>query len=235
VSATADGLRSTDAYLRLRDEILHGELLPGERLRAGDLQERFSLGLTPIREALTRLAAEGLVTVEDHRGARVAEISAEGLADLMATRRAIERLCLVQSIARGDAAWEAEIVAALHLLSATALPRSPRDLAAVAVWEAQHRRFHYALVAACGSDWLLRFWTSLEDHGGRYRKARLLHYREEAAREDAQTVPQHEIQRNHARIARAVLARRTERAIELMDEHLRQSERAVMRLLQDGA
>ncbi len=101
-------------------EALNGDLMPGDRLTAADLQDRFSLGLTPIREALTRLSAEGLVDAETHRGARVTDVSPDALADLMATRRAVERLCLIASIEKGDAAWEADIVAAMHLLSRAA-------------------------------------------------------------------------------------------------------------------
>src|ERR1700712_6012183 len=95
------------AYRCLRSEILHGALMPGERLRAADLHARFDLGLTPIREALMRLSTEGLVPLESHRGARVADVTFAELTDLMATRRDIERLCLVRAIAHGDAAWEA--------------------------------------------------------------------------------------------------------------------------------
>ncbi|TPQ52786.1 GntR family transcriptional regulator, partial [Prosthecomicrobium hirschii] len=105
------------AYRRLRGEILHGDLMPGERLRAADLQDRYSLGLTPIREALMRLASESLVEGETNRGARVTDASLDELADIMATRRAIERLCLTAAMARGGADWEAEIVASMHLLS----------------------------------------------------------------------------------------------------------------------
>jgi DNA-binding GntR family transcriptional regulator len=227
-AAGTDPLRGTGAYARLRDEILHGALMPGDRLRAGDLQDRWGLGLTPIREALTRLTAEGLVTAEDHRGARVADISEADLKDLMATRRAIERLCLAQSIANGDAAWEAEIVAALHLLTRTPLPDGDADLSAMAAWEHQHRRFHYALVAACGSAWLLRIWNTLTDHAELYRKVRLMHYRDEAT---VSAVPQYDMNRNHARIAKAVLARDADRAMTLMDEHLAETERAVLRLM----
>jgi DNA-binding GntR family transcriptional regulator len=212
------------AYDRLRAGILHGTLMPGARLRAAELQARFALGLTPIREALMRLTAEGLVVVESHRGARVAGISAEGFADLMATRREIEQLCLSASIARGDTGWEAEVVAALHLLS-----RAP--LAEAEGWERAHRRFHLALVAACGSPWKLRFWHSLADHAERYRKVRLVHYHEEQLprRDDAALAG--EIQRNHARIAEAALARDVARATRLMDEHLGDTERAVAPLL----
>lgn len=212
------------AYECLRAEILHGDLMPGERLRVAELQARFALGLTPIREALLRLSIEGLVEAETHRGSRVTAISRAELADLMATRRDIERLCLGQAIARGDAAWEAEIVSALHLLSRTPLPTSRDDRAAARLWEERHRRFHSALVAACPSDWLRRFWSTLADHSERYRKLRLMNHRSaEALVRDANA--------EHAAIMGAVVGREIDRAVALMDAHLRATEEGVAALL----
>ncbi len=223
-TGTDAGTLAEQAYRRLRAEILHGELMPGERLRAADLHGRFGLGLTPIREALGRLAAENLVELENHRGSRVPKANPADLADLMATRRAIERLCLGAAIAQGDAAWEAEIVAALHLLSRTALPKDEADRAGAVVWEARHRRFHAALVAACGSAWTLRFWNLLSDHSERYRKVRLLHHAEAAAEV-------RDIAGEHQAIAHAVLARDAALATTLMDAHLLVTETSVARLL----
>lgn len=220
--ATQTGL----AYDRLRAEILHGALMPGERLRAADLQDRFQLGLTPLREALMRLANEGLVEAETHRGARVSDASASGFADLMATRRAIERLCLVQAMRAGDAAWEAEIITAQHLLARAALPETTQDRDTAAAWEVLHRRFHAALVAACGSDWLLRFWNQLADHSARYRKIRLLHHRDAVAEV-------RDLGGEHRALADAVLARDPERGPALMDAHLLATERSVARFLTD--
>jgi GntR family carbon starvation induced transcriptional regulator len=208
------------AYLRLRSEILHGELMPGERLRAADLHDKFGLGLTPIREALMRLSTEGLVDAESRRGSRVIQASIDELADLMATRRQIERLCLTGAIERGDAAWEAEIVASLHVLSRTPLPESPDDRVAAAQWETQHRRFHFALVAACGSDWLLRFWNLLADHSERYRKIRLLNHRVEEAQV-------RDVNAEHAAIMDAAVSRDITRANALMDAHLLATEQAI--------
>jgi DNA-binding GntR family transcriptional regulator len=212
------------AYRTLRAEILHGDLMPGERLRAADLQDRFDLGLTPIREALMRLSSESLVEGEANRGLKVTGASLEDLADIMRTRRQIERLSLAAAIARGDAAWEAEIVASMHLLSRTPLPSTESDRAAAALWEKQHRRFHHALVAACGSAWLLRFWNTLADHSERYRKVRLLHHREAGA-------AVRDVNAEHAAIMSAVLDRDTARATELMDAHLTATETSVALLL----
>jgi GntR family transcriptional regulator, carbon starvation induced regulator len=216
------------AYRTLRDEILHGALMPGERLRAADLQERFDLGLTPIREALMRLSSESLVEGEANRGLRVTEASLAELADIMRARRQIERLCLEAALARGDAAWEAEIVASMHLLSRTPLPSSASDRAAAFLWERRHRRFHSALVAACGSEWLLRFWNTLVDHSERYRKVRLLHHREA----DAEV---RDVNAEHAAIMAAALDRDAARATGLMDAHLAATETSVARLLVSAA
>ncbi len=219
--------QSERAYRVLRREILHGDVMPGERLRAADLQDRYDLGLTPIREALMRLTSESLVEGEANRGSRARDVSIGELRDLMATRREIERMCLAASIANGDAQWEAEIVASLHLLTRGALPASDADRETAAQWEALHRRFHTALIAACGSPWQLRFWNMLADHSERYRKVRLLHHREKTAEvRDAHA--------EHAAIADAVLKRDAERAIALMDAHLTATENSVARLLEAG-
>jgi GntR family carbon starvation induced transcriptional regulator len=212
------------AYRRLRSEILHGDLMPGERLRAADLQGRFQLGLTPIREALTRLSSENFVALETNRGSRVSEASLPELADLMATRRAIERLCLTAAIERGDAAWEAEIVGSMHLLSRTKLPDSVDDREGATQWEAQHRRFHWALVEACGSAWLLRFWNILADHSERYRKYRLLRHKVTQAEV-------RDVNAEHAALMAAMLDRDVARATSLMDQHLTATESSIARLL----
>lgn len=208
--------RTERAYQRLRQEILLGELASNERLRAADLEKRFELGLTPIREALARLASEGLVLNEVHRGARVLETSAAELTDLTRTRREIERLCLTESIRRGDSRWEAEVVGALHLLNRTPIPDFNGSQALATEWEARHRGFHTALVSACGSEWLLRFWNQLADHSQRYRKIRL-----------KGALVARDVQAEHQAILDAVLNRDAESAVGLMDRHLLDTDVAV--------
>lgn len=212
------------AYDLLRGEILQGALHPDERLRVADLNERYALGLTPIREALMRLTSEGLVVSESHRGARVRSVSLEELRDLTATRRSIERLCLEQAMARGDAAWEAEILRAFHVLSRTPLPTAPDDRATATLWEAHHRAFHFALVAACSSEWLLNFWHTLADHSERYRMLRLLRHTEAAA-------AVRDLNEEHKSLMTKVMARDFAKAAAQMDVHLGATEAAVARLI----
>lgn len=212
------------AYQVLRRELLNGEWLPQERLRPSVLQQRFELGLTPIREALMRLAADGLVQGEAQRGYRACGVSASEWKDLMSTRRELEQSCLTQAMQLGDATWEARIVAAMHLLARTPLPKTASDRKSAELWEVRHRNFHYALVSACGSSWRLRFWGTLTDHSERYRKLRLLRRKETAAHVQ-NAVGDHQI------IMDAVLARDIPRATQLMDEHLATTERAISELL----
>lgn len=213
------------AYEFLRQEILHGGLMPGERLRVAELNARFKLGLTPIREALMRLSSERLVDSQSHRGAQVRETSLPELRDIMETRRQIESLCLKAAIANGDPVWEADIVRSFHLLSRAPLPSSHDDRDTAASWEQFHRAFHFALVSACGSQWLLQFWGTLADHSERYRKLRLLFHRsEEAAVRD--------VNLEHEMIMKAVIGRNASEAVSLMDDHLTQSEEAIARLIE---
>lgn len=217
------------AYDLLRDEILHGALMPGERLRIADLNARYNLGLTPIREALMQLATEGFLESEPHRGVRVRDASVAELHDLMETRRTIERLCLTRAIARGDAVWEAEIVRAMYLLSRAPLPASPEDRETADHWETLHRQLHFALVAACGSEWHLRLWGMLVDHSARYRKLRLLNY--PAAAGTAAWGNRRDGNAEHETIVEAALARDTDRAVVLLNEHLQRTEDEVAHLL----
>jgi GntR family carbon starvation induced transcriptional regulator len=208
------------AYQRLRSEILYGDLMPGERLRPADLQDKFQLGLTPIREALMRLSSENLVALDTNRGSRVSETSPAELSDLMATRRSIEGLCLTSAMTHGDAAWEAEVVSAMHLLSKTPLPRSAKDREAATLWESRHRRFHLALVGACQEKWLLWFWNILADHSERYRKFRLLQRMPSKSKA-------RDIEAEHHAIMQAVLARDHQKATQLMSAHLTATEQSV--------
>ena len=95
-SAATPTLNSS-ALSRLRADIIACRLMPNERLRVEALRERYGMSISPLREALMRLEAEGLVELEQNKGFRVSEVSQENLRDLMRTRIEIEihRVALV--------------------------------------------------------------------------------------------------------------------------------------------
>lgn len=77
-------------FTTLRDEILSGELVPGERLNTSQLSERLGVSRTPIREALNRLTSIGLVENIPHRGAFVRKLSIEEIIEMYYIRAALE-------------------------------------------------------------------------------------------------------------------------------------------------
>lgn len=162
--------RATNLYAQLRTDLLDGALLPGSKLAIEALSERYATSQTPLREALNRLVADGLVERREQRGFVVARISADDLAEITRTRCWLEEIALRESIAARNTAWEEALVLAHHRLA-----RTPRSLAADRfednpAWEPLHRAFHRALIAGCGSRWLLGFCDQLADQHHRYRR-----------------------------------------------------------------
>ncbi|HVK90916.1 MAG TPA: FCD domain-containing protein [Mycoplana sp.] len=158
------------AYERILAAIQTGRFRPGDRLRFADLQALCDMSVTPVREALARLTAEGFTVLDDHRGYSVARLSLLELRDITANRKLCEGEALRLSIARGDADWEARIVASHHLLSR--LPQGRDDMPSVihADWDVRHAAFHHALISACGSPILLDICARLFAHADRYRR-----------------------------------------------------------------
>ena len=107
------------AYLGLRHDVVCGKLAPGERLRVEHLKDQYQVGSGTLREALSLLVSDALVTSEGQRGFRVAPISLTDLEDVTNTRVMLETEALRQSIRHGDAHWEAALVASYHLLTQT--------------------------------------------------------------------------------------------------------------------
>jgi DNA-binding GntR family transcriptional regulator len=76
----------------LRDEIIRGDLVPGQYLRLEEIAARFDVSTMPVREALRDLEAEGLVTIFPHRGAIVTQLGADELQDIYDIRATLEEM-----------------------------------------------------------------------------------------------------------------------------------------------
>nr|WP_238481968.1 FCD domain-containing protein [Pinisolibacter aquiterrae] len=197
------------AYETIRHDILTGDLAPGTKLRFEMLRARYGVGASTLREALTRLVGEALVTSEEQRGFRVAPISIEDFADLTRTRRLIEVEALRQSIVFGDDLWEAGLVAAFHRLSKVEekLPDAPERQQDE--FEERNRDFHRALIAACPSRWLKHMHAILFQQSERYRRIALCD----------RTVPR-DVHTEHKAVLEAALARDVDLACRLEGEHI---------------
>ena len=118
----------TSAVLeRLRTDILSTKLVPGQKLHIAGLAKQFGVSLAAVREALSRLVADGLVQASDQRGFRVSPVSSADLADVTQTRIDIESLALRRSIERGDAGMAGVGGKGLRRAQRRSLPSSRRS------------------------------------------------------------------------------------------------------------
>ncbi|MHB0705842.1 GntR family transcriptional regulator [Roseomonas mucosa] len=156
------------AERQLRKDIVLGLWKPDAWLRLEELKDRYGIGASPLREALSRLTGEGLVLIERNRGFRVAGLSAADLQDIEWMRVAIECAALRVSMERGDAAWRRSVAEAVERLSK--VTRHTRtDPASLDYWNDVHDDFHAVLIACCGSPRALEQQQRLADQHRRYR------------------------------------------------------------------
>jgi DNA-binding GntR family transcriptional regulator len=149
------------AFQTLHAAIIDGRLRPGARLPIEELAQRMRMSPMPIREALRRLDAAGLVDNIPHRGARVTELSVIDLAEVYEARLALELLAVRHAAERFTRTHEETTRAALDTLH-----EMPDDTSAATT--AAHEGFHFALYRAAGSAWLLRLIHPLWETSERY-------------------------------------------------------------------
>ncbi len=195
----------------IRTEILRGHLKPGSRIALKAVAFECGAAVSVLREALCQLAADGLVIAEEQRGFWVAPVSMSDLRDLVRRRVEVETSALRLAIELGDNDWESQIVGALHKLS-----RTPKF---TAEWIGQHRVFHDALVAACGSQWLMRFHGMLHESSERYRQLA-----------GASPERKADIDGEHAAIADAAINRDPDLACTLMTQHVSEMQEILLRI-----
>lgn len=167
--STVPVTQASNVYDRLRQDLLAGRLLPGRKLPMRFLTETYATGQTPIREALNRLTADGLVECREQRGFAVASIGQIELIELTRTRCWVEELAIRQAIAAATPEWEEHLVLAHHRLSRTPRSLSSHQFEDNPEWERLHRAFHRVMLSQCGSRPLIRFCEDLADQLYRYR------------------------------------------------------------------
>jgi GntR family transcriptional regulator, carbon starvation induced regulator len=159
-----------DVYHAIYEKIIDGKFPPGAKLHIAKLAELFGVGLSPIREALSRLIATNFVKVISQRGFIVAPLSITDLNDIYTTRTHIEKISLTLSIKQADANWEANLLAAFHRLSQIERKTKIDTFEEYKVWEKYHREFNLALIANCGLNHLLMIQEKLYHETERYRR-----------------------------------------------------------------
>lgn len=198
------------AYLSLRHDVVCGKLAPGERLRVEHLKDQYQVGAGTLREALSLLVSDALVTAEGQRGFRVAAISLADLEDVTNTRVMLETDALRQSIRRGDAQWEAALRASYQRLTQI---ENQTDGLQHPEWERRNKHFHDALIAAFDSPWSKYMLAILYRHAERYRN---INWRLTAAHTSERNV-----HAEHEAIYQAAINRQEARAALALEAHIR--------------
>ena len=199
------------AYVALKRDITEGVYRPGDKLLMRGLKERYEIGSGPMREALSRLVSEHLVTAISQRGFRVASMSIEELTDIYFARAHLEAMITELAVKLGDESWEAGVIASTHTLSKVAQLNSAEDM--LGLWDARHKAFHLAIAQGCGSAKLLELRLTMLDQVERYRQLWLRHTVFSA---DALEAKREE----HRQLVEVLLSRDHVKARDMMFEHM---------------
>ena len=149
------------AFETLHAAIITGQLRPGARLPIEELAEVLEMSPMPIREAVRRLDAAGLVENIPHRGARVTELSMIDLAEVYEARLALEVLAIRRAAERFEPHDEATARQRLDELNRMSDDNS-------ATTSGAHAAFHFAVYEAADSAWLLRLIRPVWETAERY-------------------------------------------------------------------
>ncbi|MBV2360632.1 GntR family transcriptional regulator [Thalassococcus sp. CAU 1522] len=168
VDLSARSSRVSDAYVRLKDEILNNRMPAGFQAPEPDIAQRLGMSRTPVREALIRLQAEGLVELVPRRGARVLPVVADDMREIYEILTALEPHAAAVLAARSPSAADLAPLETATCDMEAAL--SAEDLRA---WAEADDRFHRALLDLHGNARLSAIAASLYDQAHRARMVTL--------------------------------------------------------------
>ena len=198
-------------FTTLRQAILKGELLPGERLMEIQLAEKMGVSRTPIREAIRKLEREGLVIMVPRKGAEVAGISEKMLRDVLEVRMTLEKLALRLAFKRQGTDLIEKLEAAEQTFQDAIEGEKLIDMA-----EADEH-FQFLSYEAADNDKLRELLNSLKENMYRYR---LEYLKDENYRRS--------LMEEHNAIIEAFRANDLEKGLEVTDTHIANQERAVI-------
>lgn len=207
---------SGEVYASLRADVLGGIHPPGGKLRLAELAARYGVSLSVVREAMTRLAGDGLVQSIPQRGFSVTPLSVEDLLDLTRARVMIETSVLRESIEQGGLEWESAVIAAHHTLQGTTY--TTRDKHLDEKWSQAHHMFHRALLAGARSPRLESIATGLRDCSLLYQ-----HWSIDIAHDLERDVAE-----EHRVIAELTVARDADGAAKALTDHIERTTAALL-------
>ncbi len=217
--------RTEKVYQQIYEDIISGQLKPGHKIHIADLTQKFGVGLSPVREALSMLTATDFVIAVPQKGFMVAPTSVEDLNDIYDTRTYVEQIALGLSIDKGNDEWEADTLSSFHKLYQFEVKQSITSLEQYKVWEERHRTFNQALIGGCGLKYLLKIQTKLYQQTERYRRQWLL------ARIEEGKMLYNAIKQK--KIMDAAISRDKDKALKLLEEYYQSAKQGIIIRLKD--
>ncbi len=201
------------AYESLRNDIVTGNLGPGQKLKLNELRTRYGVSVNTLRETLMRLVSDGFVAFEDQKGFRVNPVSMSDLDELIELRVQLEILGLQKSMANSQNRmdWKSSLISAHYRLGCMEKLMMEDESVHVRDWEKADRDFHMAIVANSGSKQLIRYHASILELFMRYQVLALKKrpFRGEAVADE------------HQQLVTLMLDDQLDAATALLTEHIR--------------
>lgn len=189
---------------RLREKILSGELREGEQLRQDAIAAEFQISRIPVREALSHLAAEGLINIVANRGAVVSALSPEEIAELFETRAVLECYMLRQALPN---CTEDDFKRAEEVLRQ--FEHSLENDSETKSWGEWNWQFHSTLYAPAERPTMLAFLKTVNHNCDRYTRLHMVFTRN-----------QHQVGEAHHQLLAACRTRNTEVAVQALWKHI---------------
>ncbi|WP_282605227.1 GntR family transcriptional regulator [Pelagibius sp. Alg239-R121] len=200
-------------YDALRDAIIRGEMQEGETIRQESVAKLFNVSRIPVREALKRLEAQGLVTSVRYKGVVVSSISPREIEEIFEFRVLVESKLIEYAV---ESMTEQSLELAKSYCDAFAKETNPEK------WGDLNRLFHSALYQDSGRPYYLEVIRGTNDRVERYVRAQL-----------DLTEGMTRARRDHEIILDACFKRDVRRAADLTADHIHSAGQALIRFLQD--
>ena len=211
---SADASRSETAYQQLKRAMQTGDLQPGARIRETEIAEKYNISRTPVREAIRRLEADGLISFVPHHGAVVSKLDHQQTMELYDLREVLEGTAAAFAARHASAAEIAE----LEELVANEVPirDDPQKLADL------NRLFHSVLIRAAHNRFLERALLGLRDSMALLGRTTLgIPGRYETAHEE------------HVEMVTAIANRDPEAAEAAARKHIRNAQRTRLKIMRE--
>lgn len=202
----------------LRKAIISGDIKPGERLMEVSLAEQMGVSRTPVREAIRRLEAEGLVTMVPRKGTHVSELSMKDIMDVLEVRAALDRLATALAVKRMQPS-QIKAMESIHKQFIACVEKENIEGAV-----RKDIELHDLIYATSGNSRLMSVAAGLREHIFRFR---VIYMRNVAVAEN--------VEHEHFEILEAIRSGDDVLASELAEKHIKHQMDSIIRALNEKA